>query len=231
LIVIFTQVRRETGKEQVVQVHCDEGVAARIGPKPCAGIREDVGEASAGEREGQPLSRDRKLLPGADTVCVVEGNMSKSANVVEEPGMHARSLYGSREVSGLAEGSTGLFVMIHSTALMWSSAMLFSSLPDVSTTICTCLRCRPATIVATIGKRSHVRVMNLDLSDEETTVLLRELNGLIDGDRYFLSPRIKTLKAIRAKIRPEPVREPLSPPPKRYEPPRATPRQRQRGRR
>ena len=40
--------------------------------------------------------------------------------------------------------------------------------------------------------------MHLDLTDEETALLLRELNALIDGDRYFLSPRIKTLKAIRA---------------------------------
>jgi hypothetical protein len=71
--------------------------------------------------------------------------------------------------------------------------------------------------------------MNLELTDEETESLLRELNRLIEGDRYFLSPRIKTLKAIRAKIRPEPVREPLPPPPKRYEPPRATARQRRRG--
>ena len=63
-----------------MQVHYDEGVAIHIGPEPCAGIREDVGEASAGERAGQPLSRDRKLIPGADAVCVVEGNMSKSAN-------------------------------------------------------------------------------------------------------------------------------------------------------
>jgi hypothetical protein len=63
-----------------VQVHCDEGIANHIGPEPCAGIREDVGEASAGERAGQPLSRDRKLIPGADAVCVVEGNMSKSAS-------------------------------------------------------------------------------------------------------------------------------------------------------
>jgi len=44
------------------------------------------------------------------------------------------------------------------------------------------------------------------------------LDGLIDGDRYFMSQRIKTLKAIRAKIRPEPVREPLPPPPKQYAP-------------
>lgn len=71
--------------------------------------------------------------------------------------------------------------------------------------------------------------MNLDLTDDETAALLRELDDIIDGDRYFLSPRIKTLRAIRAKIRPDPVREPLPPPPKRYEPPRATSRQRRRG--
>jgi hypothetical protein len=69
--------------------------------------------------------------------------------------------------------------------------------------------------------------MNLDLTDEEAAALLRELDGLIDGDRYFLSPRIKILRAIRAKIRPEPVREPLPPPPKVYAPPRAA-RQRRR---
>ena len=69
--------------------------------------------------------------------------------------------------------------------------------------------------------------MNLDLTDEETAALLRELDALIDGDRYFMSQRVKTLKAIRAKIRPEPVREPLPPPPpKQYAPPRATAKQR-----
>ncbi len=36
--------------------------------------------------------------------------------------------------------------------------------------------------------------MNLDLADEETAALLRELDSIIDGDRYFLSPRIKTPK-------------------------------------
>jgi hypothetical protein len=41
--------------------------------------------------------------------------------------------------------------------------------------------------------------MILDLTDEETAVLLRELDQIIDGDRYFLSPRIQILKAIRAK--------------------------------
>jgi hypothetical protein len=56
--------------------------------------------------------------------------------------------------------------------------------------------------------------MNLDLTEEETVALLRELDDIIDGDRYFLSPRIKIQKTIRSKIRPEPVREPLPPPPK-----------------
>ena len=51
-----------------MQVHHDEGVANHIGPEPCADIREDVGEASAGERAGQPLSRERYFTPGADAV-------------------------------------------------------------------------------------------------------------------------------------------------------------------
>lgn len=70
--------------------------------------------------------------------------------------------------------------------------------------------------------------MNLDLTEEEAAALLRELNGIIDGHRYFLSPRIRTLKAIRGKIRPEPVREPFAPPPKQYAPPRATAARRRR---
>jgi hypothetical protein len=72
------------------------------------------------------------------------------------------------------------------------------------------------------------RIMHLDLTDDETAALLKELDGIIDGDRYFLSERIKILTAIRAKLRPEPVREPLPPPPKQYAPPRATAKQRRR---
>jgi hypothetical protein len=61
--------------------------------------------------------------------------------------------------------------------------------------------------------------MALDLSDEETTALTQELHEIIESDRYPLSPRIRTLRAIPAKLRPEPVHEPL-PPPKVYAPPR-----------
>ena len=51
-----------------MQVRYDEGIANHIGPKPCAVAREGAGEASAGEYTGQPLSRDRKIVPGADDV-------------------------------------------------------------------------------------------------------------------------------------------------------------------
>ena len=64
--------------------------------------------------------------------------------------------------------------------------------------------------------------MTVELTDEQTTALTRLLTDVIEADRYPLSPRIQTLKTILAKIRPEPVHEPL-PPLKHYEPPRATP--------
>jgi hypothetical protein len=69
--------------------------------------------------------------------------------------------------------------------------------------------------------------MQLDLTDEETAALTRLLSNTIDADRYPLSPRIQSLKAILGKIRPEPVREPL-PPLKQNEPPRATTARRRR---
>jgi hypothetical protein len=69
--------------------------------------------------------------------------------------------------------------------------------------------------------------MILDLSDEETAALTRLLTNTIDADRYPLSPRIQTLKAILGKIRQEPVREPL-PPLKVYAPPRASAKRRRR---
>jgi hypothetical protein len=41
-----------------VQVHCDEGVAIHVGSEPCVVASEGRREASAGERIGQPLSRE-----------------------------------------------------------------------------------------------------------------------------------------------------------------------------
>ena len=63
--------------------------------------------------------------------------------------------------------------------------------------------------------------MHLDLSDDETAALTKEIDDIARNDRYPFSERIRTLKAILAKLRPEPVREPL-PLPKVYAPPKAT---------
>jgi hypothetical protein len=73
--------------------------------------------------------------------------------------------------------------------------------------------------------------MVFDLTDDETAALGRLLSDAFDRDRYPLSPRIKMLKGLVAKIRPEPPKASLAPKgqepkrkpltqPKHYEPPR-----------
>jgi len=60
-------------------------------------------------------------------------------------------------------------------------------------------------------------MQHLDLSADEAAALIKELQEITGNDRYQFSPRIRTLKAILAKLRPEPLREPL-PAPKGYTP-------------
>jgi hypothetical protein len=65
----------------------------------------------------------------------------------------------------------------------------------------------------------HIEAMqHFDLTDDEAAALIRELHEIVENDRYPFSPRIQTLRAILAKLRPEPVREPL-PPLKVFAPP------------
>jgi hypothetical protein len=90
-----------------VQVHCDEGVANHIGPEPCAVIREDGGEASVGVRAGQPLSRDRKLFPGADAVCVAEGHMSERVNASARATRRGRRTWHARTLFAREPGDLG----------------------------------------------------------------------------------------------------------------------------
>jgi hypothetical protein len=59
--------------------------------------------------------------------------------------------------------------------------------------------------------------MHLDLTNEEAAALIKELAEITGNDRYPFSARIKTLRAILGKLRPEPAREPA--PPKVYAPP------------
>lgn len=89
-----------------MKVHCDEGVANHIGPEPCTVVREGKGEASAGERTGQPLSRERILIPGADAVARSgrpHGRMRQREHPPARRGRrpwHVRKLLG-REPGGL----------------------------------------------------------------------------------------------------------------------------------
>jgi hypothetical protein len=70
--------------------------------------------------------------------------------------------------------------------------------------------------------------MNLDLTNEEAAALTNELYDIVENDRYPFSPRIRALRGVLDKLRPEPAREPL-PPPKVYEPPRFNRGRRRRG--
>jgi hypothetical protein len=89
-----------------VRVHHDEGVALHIGPEPCVSVREDDGEASVGERAGQPLSRDRRL---SQVPTLYSERKARRPNalvrasgrpgVVVDPGMYGRSLRGNRDIS------------------------------------------------------------------------------------------------------------------------------------
>jgi hypothetical protein len=61
-------------------------------------------------------------------------------------------------------------------------------------------------------------MQHLDLTDDEAAALTQELHEIVENDRYPFSPRIRTLRGVLAKLRPEPVRKPL-PPLKVYAPP------------
>jgi RNA-directed DNA polymerase len=92
-----------------VEVHCDEGVATRIDPESCTAAREGRGEALTGERAGWVLSRESPI-PGADPVSprgrrddlLRQREWQAGPARSPTPCMPARSLHGSREISGLA---------------------------------------------------------------------------------------------------------------------------------
>jgi len=61
-----------------VKVLNRKGIANQTDPESCVAHREVRDEALTGEPAGQPLSRESvKLVQGADTVSVVEGNTDR----------------------------------------------------------------------------------------------------------------------------------------------------------
>ena len=71
-----------------------EGVAIHSGPEPCADACKGAGEASAGECAGQPLSRERPVILGADTVPNVRGYTHGSvvSECPDDPGTFGSNL-------------------------------------------------------------------------------------------------------------------------------------------
>ena len=63
-----------------MQVPDNKEVANHVVPESCAAYREVRREALTGERTGQPWSRDRKDIPGADAVPRAEGNTDVRAH-------------------------------------------------------------------------------------------------------------------------------------------------------
>jgi hypothetical protein len=75
-----------------VQVHCDEGIAIHIGPERCGGLREDVAEASVGERIGQPWSREKSFDLEADALDNAEGNRGNALARASTPPAWSKTL-------------------------------------------------------------------------------------------------------------------------------------------
>ena len=105
-------VRRETGKEQEVQVLYDEDIASHIAPEPCVLSREGQGEASAGAHAGWPLSRESAksraptVLPCRKaTRSAATSRVAARPGAVRDPSMYAHSLNGNREISCPAGGA------------------------------------------------------------------------------------------------------------------------------
>ena len=95
-----------------MQVPHSKGVANHVVPESCVEHREVHDEALTGVRVGQPLSRVRNSSrvptlsdPRKATRTSAPSQALVRPGVVEDPGTHARSLYGNREISSLTVGA------------------------------------------------------------------------------------------------------------------------------
>ena len=98
-----------------MKVHHGEGVAIRIGPEPCVGTREGHGEASAGERIGQPLSRERSRVPGADAFQIAEGNTDGRASASARTARRGRRPWHVRTLLAREPGGLGFGLWLDTT--------------------------------------------------------------------------------------------------------------------
>ena len=68
--------------------------------------------------------------------------------------------------------------------------------------------CQQSRCVGVCQRQHHIPAMNLDLTDYEAAALTQELHKIVERYRYPFAPRIGTLRAFSAKLRPEPCASP-----------------------
>jgi hypothetical protein len=73
-----------------VQVPNSKGVANHTVPESCVVCREARHEALTGVRAGQPLSRERNFVRGADAVAKAEGHTERRAHASAGPALRGR---------------------------------------------------------------------------------------------------------------------------------------------
>lgn len=81
-----------------MKVPHSKGIANHAVPESCVAYREVRREALTGERIGQPSSRERSFIQGADVFSTTEGNTVRSAIASSAPALrglrpwHVRTL-------------------------------------------------------------------------------------------------------------------------------------------
>lgn len=97
-----------------MKVPHSKGIANHAVPESCGAHREVLLEALTGARVGQPLSRVRNSIRvptlSDSRKATRMGAFSQAPvrpGVVADPGMHAHSLHGNRDISSLTVGVFG----------------------------------------------------------------------------------------------------------------------------
>ena len=90
-----------------MKVHYGEGVAIRIGPEPCVGTREG--------HIGQPLSRERSLVPSAHVVQNTEGDTDGREIASARPARRGRRPWHVRTLLAREPGGLGFGLWLDTT--------------------------------------------------------------------------------------------------------------------
>jgi hypothetical protein len=79
-----------------VKVPYSENLASYSGPESCEAYREVRREALTGVHAGQPLSRERCEVQGADAFAIAEGNTDRCANASTCSALRGRRTWHAR---------------------------------------------------------------------------------------------------------------------------------------